>query len=117
MRYDQRLEVSAEFQQPWGSAGVELSGQHYLHNIDRYSLQSRGNLNVRLFRGFGVNFNVNYSRVHDQLYTPAGHADDEEILLRRRALETNYRYGASIGLSYTFGSIYNNVVNPRFRNF
>jgi len=38
----------------------------------------------------------------------------EEILLRRRELETSYYYYFSIGLSYTFGSIYNNVVNPRF---
>jgi len=113
MRYDQRLEVSAQFQQPWGSAEAELSGQHYLHNIDRYSIQTRAGFNVRLFRGFGLNFDVNYARVHDQLYIPAGDADDEDILLRRRELETNYRYGASVGLSYTFGSVYNNVVNPR----
>ena len=36
------------------------------------------------------------------------------MLLQRRQLETSYRYFASAGLSYTFGSIYNNIVNPRF---
>ncbi len=36
------------------------------------------------------------------------------MLLRIRQLETNYRYFGSVGLRYTFGSIYNNVVNPRF---
>jgi hypothetical protein len=29
-------------------------------------------------------------------------------------LETTYNYFAMVGLSYTFGSIYTNVVNPRF---
>jgi hypothetical protein len=34
-----------------------------------------------------------------------------------RALATGYRYFANVGLSYTFGSIYNTVVNPRFQSF
>jgi len=41
-------------------------------------------------------------------------ATDQEILVRQRQLATSYRYGVSVGLSYTFGSIFNNVVNPRF---
>lgn len=47
---------------------------------------------------------------------PKGDASDEEVLLQRRALETGYRYGTSIGLRYTFGSIYNNIMNPRLEN-
>ena len=39
---------------------------------------------------------------------------DEEILLRQRELGTEFRYWLSFGLSYRFGSIYNNAVNPRF---
>jgi hypothetical protein len=54
------------------------------------------------------------SRINDQLYLPAEGATDEEILLRRRQLATSYRYRLSIGASYTFGSIFNNVVNTRF---
>jgi len=38
----------------------------------------------------------------------------EDVLLRRYALETNYNYWTSIGFSYSFGSIFNNIVNPRF---
>jgi hypothetical protein len=38
----------------------------------------------------------------------------EEVLLQRRQLETGYSYFFSVGLSYTFGSIFTNVVNPRF---
>ena len=50
----------------------------------------------------------------DQIYLPAGGATQEEILLQRRQLGTAYQYYASIGFRYTFGSIFNNVVNPRF---
>jgi hypothetical protein len=35
---------------------------------------------------------------------------------RRQQLATRYSYFTSFGLTYTFGSIYNNVVNPRFGN-
>jgi hypothetical protein len=43
-------------------------------------------------------------------------ATTEEVLLRRRELATQFQYFTSFGLNYTFGSIYNNVVNPRFGN-
>ena len=52
--------------------------------------------------------------MRDQLNIPARDLTDEEVLLRRRALETNYRWSFSFGITYQFGSIYNNVVNPRF---
>jgi len=43
-----------------------------------------------------------------------GSATEEEILLEQRQLATQYDYFLSLGLRYTFGSIYSNVVNPRF---
>jgi hypothetical protein len=52
--------------------------------------------------------------IHNQLSLPAAGASTEDILLRQKELETQYSYFTNITLSYTFGSIYNNVVNPRF---
>jgi hypothetical protein len=34
--------------------------------------------------------------------------------LRLRQLATSYTYFINLGLSYSFGSIFNNIVNPRF---
>ena len=34
--------------------------------------------------------------------------------LERQALATDSRHSFSFGFNYTFGSIFNNVVNPRF---
>ena len=45
-----------------------------------------------------------------------GDATTEEILVRQRELATGYQYEIGFGISYSFGSIFNNVVNPRFRN-
>ena len=57
---------------------------------------------------------ASYERVRDQLSLSAAGIDPSDILLRLRELKTSYRYDISGGLSYTFGSIYDNVVNPRF---
>ena len=38
----------------------------------------------------------------------------EEVILRQKELESHYFYYMSIGVSYTFGSMKNNFVNPRF---
>jgi hypothetical protein len=35
------------------------------------------------------------------------------VLTRTRALATSFRLSGSIGLNFTFGSIYNSIVNPR----
>jgi hypothetical protein len=45
---------------------------------------------------------------------PKQGATTEEILLRLRQLETNYSYSVSMGLTYSFGSIYTSILNPRF---
>ena len=69
---------------------------------------------IRLFKGFSVNFFGEYSRTRDQIYLPRGEATTEEILLRQRQLFTGYQYFFNFGVSYSFGSILNNIVNPRF---
>jgi len=45
---------------------------------------------------------------------PPFHRPPEEVLLRLRALRGGYDVSFSAGLSFTFGSLFNNVVNPRF---
>ena len=43
-------------------------------------------------------------------------ASDEEVLLQLKQLRTSYRLEAFVGVNYTFGSKFNNVVNPRFNS-
>jgi hypothetical protein len=100
--------------QPWGNVNVNVFGSQYLHNLNRYNFGAGGNVSLRVVRGLNVNFGGNFSRVADQLYLPAGELDDNQIIARQRALATNYRFFGNFGVSYTFGSIYNTIVNPRF---
>jgi len=100
--------------QPWGSSGLSIEAATYFHDVSRHRLVLNGGIDVRLFRGFSLTMDGSVSRIHDQLYLRSEGATDEEILLRRRQLATSYRYRFSVGASYTFGSIFNNVVNTRF---
>jgi hypothetical protein len=108
------LNASVRFRQPWGSISSGLTGFTYLHDLDYHRIAFNGNVSVRIGRGVSVNFGGNYQRINDQLGLPRGQASLEDILLQRRSLATAYRGSANVGLSYTFGSIYANVVNPRF---
>jgi hypothetical protein len=69
-----------------------------------------------VFKGFSISLNGAISRRRDQLSLRRGEATTEEILVRQRELATDYSYDLGFGISYSFGSIFNNVVNPRFRN-
>jgi hypothetical protein len=57
---------------------------------------------------------VNASRIRDQLSLPRRSATPEEVLLRLRELQSGYEVSAAFGVTYSFGSLFNNVVNPRF---
>lgn len=111
---DHRLSTSLSMRQPWGSLFGDVTFSQYLSKPDKYNITSFGNADVRLFKGFSVGMFASVSRTRDQIYLPRGGATPEEILVRQRQLATGYRYSVSVNLSYSFGSIFNNVVNPRF---
>ena len=108
------LNTQLGLRQPWGSmnAGVTLS-QH-LNNLGRYRVSTFASADVRLFKGFSFNFFGGYDRIRDQIAQRKGGATPEEVLLRRRQLATGHSYFMGFGISYSFGSIFNTVVNPRF---
>lgn len=106
--------VALDMRQQWGSATLSVDGQQYLDSPKNYRLSSFANANVRLFKGFSFNFYGGYERLRDQIYLSAAGASRDEILTRQQQLATGYSYWGGLGLSYTFGSIYSSVVNPRF---
>jgi hypothetical protein len=111
---DHSLLLSLDQKQGWGSVHAALEGSQYLHDPKRFRADLFSDLDVRLFKGLSLNLFGSIAYVRDQIYLPAGDATPEEVLLRLRQLDTSYSYFGQVGLSYTFGSIYNNVVNPRF---
>jgi hypothetical protein len=109
-------EMSLTFEQreQWGSLEARTEWSQYLHELDKTRLEVDGEVSLRLARGLSVEAEINASRIRDQLSLPLRGATPEEVLLRLRELQSGYEYRFSLSLTYTFGSIFSSVVNPRF---
>jgi hypothetical protein len=114
-RFEQNLEIAAAFEQPWGEVDAGIEWSNYLHDFSLHRLDLEAGIEVRLFRGFGLDLDASVARIKNQIYIAAGDTPIEEVLLRRTQLGTDFEYDFRVGFSYTFGSVLNNVVNPRLR--
>ena len=112
--WGQSLEAAYKVVQKWGSVNLSLDWFNYLHDWSKNNISLDGSIEVRLAKGLSLQVGGGAAMIHDQLALVKGGATREEILLKRKELATVYSYFTFFGLSYTFGSIYNNVVNPRF---
>jgi hypothetical protein len=108
------LSATLTLKEKWGSITGSLNGSHYFQDFKMNNLGGYAYVQLNLVKGLSAYIISGGSRIHDQLALVKGNASLDEILLQRRALATSYSYYAYFGLSYTFGSAFTNVVNPRF---
>lgn len=112
-RFGQGLRINLDVKRPWGRAEVQLEGSHFMHDLSKNRLEIEAELSLQIVKGLFLQMGAEASLIHDQLYLPKGSASLEEILLEQRALATNFELEFRVGIGYTFGSIYNSVVNTR----
>jgi hypothetical protein len=112
--WEEELRLRATMRQPWGDLSASATASHYLDDIQKYNVSFRGDVSFRIVRGLRFNAGGDISRVRDQIYLSAGGITDEEALLRLRTQQSLSNKGLTFGLSWQFGSIYNNTVNNRF---
>ncbi len=110
---DQGAYIAFGTQRPWGEAHLDLQYRHFIEDFDRSRIVFSTSVEYRILRGLSFDVYAGVSRIRDQIYLPKGGATDEEVLVARRQLETDLTFRGGIELRYTFGSIYNNVVNSR----
>jgi hypothetical protein len=108
------LLLASTFDQKWGSVTGSVDYQSYLHDLSLNQVQFYLNLNVRIFKGLSWRINGRYTIQHNQINLQKAGVSLEEVLLQQQQLKSGYNYWYNTGLSYSFGSIYNSVVNPRF---
>jgi hypothetical protein len=113
-RINQTLLLAVSSRQRWGNTNLSIEGQHYIDRPEQNLLTLSGFVDLRLGRGFSLNLRGSASRVRDQIYLAARGNTERDILTQRQQLATTFRYSIFAGASYTFGSIYNTVVNQRF---
>ncbi|HUX59519.1 MAG TPA: hypothetical protein VMV77_21275 [Bacteroidales bacterium] len=112
--FSEALLLRLKLVQPWGDISVGLEGSHYFHDFSKNRLTLESDFSIRLSKNLSVFCEIQSEVIHDQFYLPKGDASLEDILLKRRKLETTYELSSQIGFRFTFGSIFNNVVNERF---
>jgi hypothetical protein len=116
-RYGQKLMVSFQIKQKWGSVTMTARSFNYLDNFSLHNLRLQPEVSWRIFKGLSLTLSGTVGWLRDQIYLPKAGQSYEEILLKQKQLATSYFYNTNFGLTYTFGSIYNNVVNPRFGGY
>ena len=109
----QTLSLNIRFRQKWGNVSSYLNATQFLNDGTKKRFSLRSDLDIRVFEGLAVRLSGNVNLIREQYSLAAGNTSIEDLLLQQREIATDYRTNFSIGLSYTFGSIYNSIINTR----
>ena len=120
--YSQYLSAGLQLTQKWGTVYSGLRFTNYFHDYKDedptadffYNIGLETFTNVRITGGLSFRAFVFAGIVNDQIYLPKGSVSEQDVLTRRRQLQSNFNIFANFGFNYRFGSKLNNFVNPRF---
>ena len=112
--FKQEFNIAFQIQKKWGSVNLSLLASNYINDFSKNRVELNTSLNLRIFKGLSLQISGGVAHINDQVNLKKGDISEADRLLELRELSTQYRIEGGIGLTYTFGSIYNNVVNPRF---
>lgn len=107
------LDVQLRYRQPWGNVYTRLRGSTFLNDFNKNRIEFFSRLSIRIFKGLAVTFTGNFDVIRDQINLPAGDASIEDVLLQQKQIATDFQLGIRFGISYTFGSAFNNIINTR----
>jgi len=112
----QVVDISYVNYQSWGSIDLGVNGKQIIDfdDMKKYNIGLWGGVDLNITKGLSLNLYVSMDFDRAQIELPGGGATYEETILRQRELESSYFFYTSFGISYTFGSMKNNVVNSRF---
>ena len=112
--WEHGIQLGGRVNQEWGNFNAEVSYNQFLNDTSLYAVNFFLGTRIRLFKGFNFNISGSYSITRNQINLPGGDLSLEELLLQQQQLQSGYNYFVNVGFSYSFGSIYNTIVNPRF---
>lgn len=112
-RSSEALELSFILRQPWGEIENTLEASHYFYDFSKNRLSLESEASINIVKGLSFFLELETDLIHDQLYLPAGETSRDEILLKQKKLATNFEISTELGFRYTFGSVYNNIINQR----
>lgn len=108
------LSAILDFNQAWGSFQWIVQGNAFLDHPSLFRLTGGAIFSLQIVEGLSVQFEGEASYVQDQISLRARPLTDRELLLWTSQMPTDFLAEATLGISYTWGSIHNTIVNPRF---
>jgi len=111
--FSESVSITLETKQRWGSVNTSLTGSHYFHDFSKNNLSLSNSVTLQVIKGLSVYVSGYATLIHDQLSLSKQGLTPEDILLQIRQLKTQYDYYVGVGFTYSFGSLFSNVVNPR----
>ena len=108
------LGLTLDLREKLGTVSLSVEASNYLHDFAKYRVDTFSIVNLRLYKGLSVYVIGGYSWIHDQLSLRLREPTLEEQLLRNLELPMHSNYFAAVGFQFQFGSIFTNVINPRF---
>jgi hypothetical protein len=112
----QSLSLAFQINKKWGFINLALEGSNYLNDFSKNRVELMTEIKLRIFKGLSLQIDAGVAHINDQLNLRLGEVTEEERLLKLTEMATKYMFEGGLELTYTFGSIYNNIVNPRFGN-
>jgi len=123
--YSQNLSLNAGVIKKWGSMWTSVAWNNFLNpfkiadkstsGFTVHSFSLNGGIDLKVVKGlsFSMNGAANFNKgINPNIPLESFTRDD--LLTNARVLSTNQSFYVNVGLNYRFGSIYSNVVNPRF---
>jgi hypothetical protein len=112
--WEHNLSLGGSIKQKWGSITSQASYESYLKDPSLNAFSFYLGTNFRIVKGLSFNVSGNYDITNNQINLAAGDLTLEELLLSQKQVKSGYNYFLSVGLNYSFGSMFNTIVNPRF---
>jgi hypothetical protein len=111
----QNINIRYQLVKNWGNIGVGLGFKHLYDNEHFYNLNFSPSISWNIVEGLNFNVFGSYSILRDQYFLKLEDVSSTEVITGQIQLKSAFNYFISMGINYSFGSIYNNVVNVRFR--
>ena len=111
--YVHQIGFETRFRQPWGEIYARLSGKSFLQEPSKNSMRLNCWFSIRVFEGLSFRIGGEIELIRDQISLPKGNASIEDLLLQQKEIATDFYSEFRVGLSYTFGSAFNNYLNSR----
>jgi hypothetical protein len=108
------LSLIADFNQAWGSIQWVGQANSFLDQPELFRLSTGLTLTLRLFEGLAISVEGMAAFVRDLINLRGRPVTDRELLLGTAQQPTDYTFEVEFALTYTFGSVHNTIVNPRF---